>query len=66
MNPPPNTEELIRAVPEDDIEMICRGLITRHEAAARGWCVEKVSRLEHELLEVSSSLKQVVNANTTY
>jgi len=40
-NLPPNTEDMIRAVPEDDllkgsIEMMCRGFIlTRHGATAR-------------------------------
>jgi len=47
--------------------MICRGLVlTRLRAGARGRRMEEVSRLEHELLEASSSLKQVVDANTTY
>jgi len=41
-NLPPNIEDLIRAVPKDDllegdIEMMCHGLIlARHGAAARG------------------------------
>jgi len=71
-NLPPNNEELIWAVPKDDllkggIEIICRGLIlTRQGAAVRDRRVEEISRLEQKLLEVSGSLKQVVDANTTY
>jgi len=54
---PPNTEELIQVVPEDDllkggIEMMCRGLIlTHHGATARGQRVEEGLRLEHKLQE---------------
>ena len=47
--------------------MICQGLIlTRQRAAARDRYMGEISRLEHEILEASGSLKQVVDANTTY
>jgi len=68
----PNIEDLIRAVPEDDlfegnIEMMCRSLIlTCHGAGVRAWRVKEISRLEHELLEASGNLKQAMVANTTY
>jgi len=71
-NLPSNTEDLIRAVTEDDlldgdIEMMCHGLIlTRHGAASRERRVEELLRLEHELQEASISLEQIVDANTTY
>lgn len=54
-NLPPGIEDLIRAVPEDDlldggIEMICHDLVlTRLGAASHARRVEEVSRLEHEL-----------------
>jgi len=69
---PPNTEEIIWAIPENDliqggIEMICRGLVlTRMGAVVQGHWVEEISRLEHELSEGSSNLRQAVDANTTY
>jgi len=64
---PLNTEEVIRAVPEDDllqggVEMICRGLVlTRLEANSRDRRVEEISCLEHELSEASGNLRQVVD-----
>lgn len=57
MDLPHSTEEVIRAVPEDDllkgdIEIICRGIVlTRLGASSRGRRVEEVSRLENEQLE---------------
>jgi len=72
VNLPPSTEEVIWAVPKDDlledgIKMVCRGLVfTRLGACARGRHMEEISRLEHELFEASSSMKKVVDANTAY
>ena len=71
-NLPPNTEELTRAVLEDDlleggIEIMCCGLIlTRHGMVARERHVEEISILEHELFEASGNLKQAMVVNTTY
>ena len=68
----PGIEGLIGSVPEDyllngGVKMICRGLIlTRRGAEARRQHVEELSRLEHQLQEVSSNLKQVVEANIAY
>jgi len=69
---PPDLEELIRSVPDDDIldggiEMISRGLILTHRGAeARRRRIEDLSGLDHELQEASSNLQQAVDANRTY
>jgi len=41
-------------------------ILTRHEVEARRQHVEELSRLEHQLREVTNNLKQYVEANTAY
>jgi len=43
--------------------MECRGLvITRMAVDIRGWRVEEISHMEHELVETSNSLKSSLEA----
>jgi len=47
--------------------MLGQGLVmTRLGANARGQQVEEISRLGHEMVEASSSLKQSLETNSTY
>lgn len=68
----PFTQEMIRAVPDDElnqgsIEMICRGLVLAWLGAdVWGHRVEEISRLEHELAEASGNLRQSLKANNAY
>jgi len=69
---PPDLEELIGSVPEDNIldggvEMMCRGLIlTCRGAEAHRRRIEDLLRLEHQLQEAFNNLQQVVDANSEY
>lgn len=68
----PTPQDLLRVVPKEDlfqsnIELLHQCLvITRRGADARGRKVEEISRLEHELVEASSSLKQSLEANSAF